>query len=134
MYYNITYLYMYIPQPGSILLYNTLQGNKRCSTAIFLINLIKTVIANIFKSYDYFINSNFVVNDDYSPGPYPVVLEVNDTDATVGIPIIDDSKAEGNEKFRVTFEPPVKLDNYTKLCEPCIVTVVIKDDDHPHCK
>ena len=65
---------------------------------------------------------------DYASGPYPVSFPAGQITAMLSIPIINDSKLEGNEDFVVSINT-FSLPNRVFTTTPDESTVIIVDDD-----
>ncbi len=67
---------------------------------------------------------------DFTPGPITVTIPVGQTEATVDIPIINDTDDESDETFRVQLAAPLLPAGVT-LGSPNVATVTIVSDDAP---
>ena len=65
---------------------------------------------------------------DYVSGPYPVIFPAGQITAVLSIPIINDSKLEGNENFVVSIYT-LSLPDRVFATNPDESTVIIVDDD-----
>ena len=85
-----------------------------------------TLAANVTVGVSYVIpfSGNTADVDDYTAGGDTVILSADMPEVTIEIPIIDDSKPEGDEQF-------VIIGNFGGASGPSMRTITIKDDDPP---
>ena len=80
--------------------------------------------ATVTVSYTIPFSGNTADVDDYTAGGDTVILSADMPEVTIEIPIIDDSKPEGDEQF-------VIIVNFGGAPAPSVRTITIKDDDPP---